>query len=110
MHLARLRVGPEQQVLGVVEVQTRGPRGVSNELLVLALVVHAVHGSVVREEQLQRARAVARRAVRLSRQRVPRVAGAHVRTVRVGAQLVAEAPLLALVTICKKRVSALTRC
>lgn len=99
VHLAGLGVGPEQQVLGVVEVEARGARRVGHELLVGPRRVHAPHGPVVGEQQLQRAVRVARRAVGLPRQPVAVVARARVRAVRVGAKLVAEAPLLALVSV-----------
>lgn len=101
-YLAGLYVGPEQLVASVVVVDAAGSGGVGHEPDVAALRRHAPHGVVVREEQ-RHGGVVGRHALRALHQAVAGHAGTLVRAVRVLAQLVTEAPLLALVPVCNTR-------
>lgn len=91
-----------------MEVEATGCCCVCYELLIAAMGVHAVDRTVVGEEHEQIV-GVGRNAPRLVQQLVTRVTGTRVGALGVGAALVAEPPLLALVTICSSTTVAVNQ-
>lgn len=95
----RLGVRPVQHVPLVVKIDSGGARAVRDDPHVGPPGVHPIHGLLMGEYQIEGAASVLGEAAVLPAQHVARGAGAGVAAVGVGAELVAEAPLRALVPV-----------
>jgi len=98
VHLARLRVAPKEQIPRVQIVYPTGAGGVCDYPAILASRAQTPHRAILSEQKLQD-RDVLGTTLVAPVKNVTGRAVTYVRTIRVLAQLLAEAPLGALVSI-----------